>query len=308
MTFPSGETIPMAVSSEEFDASVHGGLLECGDCHGDYEQVPHPAVAAESYRDYSIGRYEVCRRCHFSNYAKTLDSVHYQVLSDGNLDAPICTDCHGAHDTGTPDDPPSRSAATCAECHSEVYEAYRESVHGQALVDGENLDVPACTYCHGVHNIGSPEDIGYRLDIPELCGGCHADKVLMAPYGLSTDVLDTYLRDFHGATISLVRNRGSDDRSFEAVCTDCHGIHDIVAVRDPASPVLKANLVETCRQCHEGATESFPTAWLSHYEASLAHAPLVFTVRTFYKVIIPLMVVGLLGHIVLGLWRSTANR
>lgn len=130
----------------------------------------------------------------------------------------------------------------------------------------------------------------------------------MAKYGLSTNVVSTYLQDFHGTTVSLVRMDGGDAVTVEAVCTDCHGIHDIIAVSDPSSPVLKANLVETCRKCHPGANENFPSAWLSHYEPSLQHAPLVFTVKWFYLILIPVMVVGLLIHVVLTLWRSAINR
>jgi hypothetical protein len=130
----------------------------------------------------------------------------------------------------------------------------------------------------------------------------------MAKYGLSTHVVRTYLQDFHGMTVSLTRSEGRDTGSFEAVCTDCHGTHDIVSVSDPSSPVLKVNLVETCRQCHPGATENFPSAWLSHYEPSLSHAPLVFTVRWFYIALIPVMVGGLLIHVILNLWSWATNR
>ena len=256
----------------------------------------------------SFDRYEVCRRCHFDNYAKTIDSVHYEARSQGNSDAPVCTDCHGAHGIPPPDDPRSRTAQTCASCHEDIYEKYLDSVHGRALVGEENQDVPTCTYCHGVHSIGEPGTTSFRLDIPSLCGDCHSDRERMAKYGLSTNVLDSYLKDFHGVTIRLAGEQDPVDESLEAVCTDCHGIHGIVSVKDPSSPVLKANLVVTCRRCHPGATEDFPSAWLSHYEPSLAHSPLVFSVNLFYRIIIPLMVVGLLIHVVLNLWRLAINR
>jgi hypothetical protein len=89
-----------------------------------------------------------------------------------------------------------------------------------------------------------------------------------------------------------------------AVCTDCHGVHDIQAVNSPSSPVIKANLVTTCQKCHRDATANFPTAWLSHYEPTVNKAPLVFLVRTLYLVMIPFIVVGLLIHVFLDLWRT----
>ena len=298
----------LEVSLGEYRQSVHGPLLVCQDCHRGYEQVPHPAVNVASYREYTIGAYEVCRRCHFSNYARTLDSIHYEQLAKGMRNAPVCTDCHDSHTVSSPNHPRSRIAQTCSQCHEEVYGAYMKSVHGRDLVEQDNQDVPSCTYCHGVHNVSNPGGSNFRLEIPELCGSCHADEERMKKYGLSTNVLKTYLQDFHGKTVELVLNQNPELDSLEAVCTDCHGTHDIVSVQDPSSPVLKANLVETCRQCHPEATENFPSAWLSHYEPSLKHTPLVFLTKTFYLTLIPLMILGLLIHVVLNLWRSATNR
>lgn len=309
LTFPSKETLALAVPEDQWHSSVHGSVLVCQDCHQGYDQVPHTQVAANSYREYSLAKYELCKRCHFANYTKSLDSVHYQLLTNGHTEAPVCTDCHGAHNVQRPDQPKTLIPQTCSKCHADIYDTYLDSVHGKALVDLQNQDVPTCTYCHGVHNIKDPRTTNYRLDIPQLCGSCHADKDLMAKYGLSSNVLSTYLNDFHGTTVSLVgENRSSVATSYEAVCTDCHGIHNIVSAKDPSSPVIKANLVSTCQQCHTGASENFPSAWLSHYEPSIQHAPMVFLVKLFYRIFIPFLVVGLAIQVVLNLWRSAINR
>lgn len=273
-----------------------------------YERVPHRPIGVDSYRNYAIAQYETCKRCHFSNYTKTLDSVHFKVMSAGNKQAPVCTDCHGAHNVSPPSQPRSRIVQTCAQCHADIYSTYQGSVHGQALMNGENPDVPACTYCHGVHSIRDPRTSSFRLEIPQLCGSCHADKERMSKYGLSTNVLGTYLQDFHGVTVSLARKEDPDILSFEAVCTDCHGTHNIVSARDPSSPVIKANLVETCRQCHAGASQNFSSAWLSHYEPSITRSPLVFLVKVFYSIMIPMSVIGLGIQVALNLWRSAINR
>jgi hypothetical protein len=132
----------------------------------------------------------------------------------------------------------------------------------------------------------------------------------MGKYGLSTAVLKTYLEDFHGRTVSLLGKQGKDIWVQEPVCTDCHGIHDIRRVDDPDSPVVKVNLVTTCRQpdCHPDATANFAGAWLSHYEPSIQNAPLVFFVKWFYQILIPFMLVGLSLHILIDLWRAITNR
>jgi hypothetical protein len=122
-------------------------------------------------------------------------------------------------------------------------------------------------------------------------------------------VLSTYLADFHGKTASLRGHQGAAvTGAVVARCTDCHGVHDIQKARDPQSPVIKANLLRTCRQCHADATANFPDAWLSHYEPSLHNAPLVYAVKIGYAVIIPFMIGGLGLQILLHLWRLMANR
>ena len=80
------------------------------------------------------------------------------------------------------------------------------------------------------------------------------------------------------------------------------------ALANPNSPVIKANLVETCAKCHPGATTNFPGAWLSHYEPSISKSPFVFFVGWFYKILIPFILVGLFVHIMLDLWRRITNR
>jgi predicted CXXCH cytochrome family protein len=181
-------------------------------------------------------------------------------------------------------------------------------VHGRDLADG-NADVPTCADCHRAHDVGGPRKSEWDLKSPEMCGGCHSNEQVMKKYGLSTGVLRTYLTDFHGKTSSLRSNQGTPvTGGVVARCTDCHGVHDIQKASDPQSPVIKANLLQTCRRCHEGATDNFPAAWLSHYEPSLHKAQLVYGVKVAYAVIIPFMIGGLGLQIVLHLWRLMVNR
>ena len=130
----------------------------------------------------------------------------------------------------------------------------------------------------------------------------------MQKYGISTQVVKSYLEDFHGASVALLARQSKDVWPEEAVCTDCHGVHDIMKPDDLNSSVIKANLVNTCRNCHPDASTNFPGAWLSHYEPSADKAPLVFYVRWFYRVLIPFILVGLIIHILLDLWRVVTNR
>jgi hypothetical protein len=130
----------------------------------------------------------------------------------------------------------------------------------------------------------------------------------MAKYGLSADVLTTYLEDFHGRTVGFYQQQSPTINPSEPLCIDCHGIHDIRASTDPNSPVFKANLQATCQKCHKDASPNFPAAWLSHYEPSPDKASLVYYIRVYYWILIPMMIGGLILHIALDLWRLARNR
>lgn len=308
MKLPSGEVRALFVDQQAFARSVHGDKLGCVECHAGMAEVPHPAKPFKTLREMTIAYYEQCKRCHFANYTKSLDSVHYARLGAGDPRAPVCVDCHTAHGIMRPDVPRSRISKTCARCHQEIFAAYARSVHGRALLEDENADVPVCTDCHRAHNISDPRVPAFLLATPELCGKCHTNERIMKKYGLSTRVLATYLADFHGMTASLRRAEGTTAPGPTAVCTDCHGIHDITKVRAPGSTVMQANLVKACQRCHPQATENFPSAWLSHYEPSWKHAPIVYAVTLFYRIFIPFVIGGLVLQILLHLWRVVVNR
>jgi predicted CXXCH cytochrome family protein len=307
LVLPSGEKRSLFVESETFARSVHGGKLRCTDCHSDISTYPHPVRSFKNLREFALVYHETCKSCHFDNYTKTLDSVHYALLAKGNLKAPLCVDCHGAHNVSRPAVPKSRISATCSRCHQGIYDQYKRSVHGEAL-QGGNTDAPACVDCHRAHNIEDPRTSSFRLSTPELCARCHTDEKLMKKYSLSTMVLQTYLKDFHGMTASAHKKEGATTSVVTAVCTDCHGVHDILSVKDPKSAVMKTNLKKVCAKCHPGVTENFPAAWLSHYQPSPDKAPLVYYVRLFYQLFIPFVIAGLILQILLHIWRVVVNR
>jgi predicted CXXCH cytochrome family protein len=307
MTLASGETAPLFMKSELLAGSVHKSL-RCTDCHAGLDEVPHPARQYQSLVQFRASFGEACKTCHFDNYTKTLDSLHYALQARGDLFAPTCVKCHGSHGIARPAEPRSRISQTCATCHATISQAYAKSVHGRALIEQNNQDVPVCTDCHRSHDIAGPRNRAWLMSTPNLCGRCHADPQRMKKYGLSTAVLSTYLADFHGVTASFGGQGTRPTERVVALCFDCHGIHDIGKVSGTAAAVFRANLVKTCQKCHRGASANFPAAWLSHYEPSLTRTPLVYLVKLFYTLIIPFIVLGLILQILLHLWRTVTNR
>lgn len=303
MTLENGDILELTVLPEDHRNSVHGQMgYACVQCHTTVGNYPHPPFEAASLRDASLQLYQACQRCHARQYELASDSVHATALANGNEQAAICTDCHTAHQVRRLNDPDTGELTqearlwipqTCAKCHSAIYGKYKESVHGSALTQG-NEDVPTCIDCHGVHNIEDPTTASFRLKSPKICSECHTDPELMAHYGLSTDVLDTYVADFHGTTVALFEKQSPDAQTNKPVCYDCHGIHDITRVDDQEHGLqVSENLLVRCQNCHPDATANFPTAWLSHYIPDREHNPLVYYVDLFYKFFIPITLGGM---------------
>ena len=309
LTLKDGSVMSLHVNPQEFARSVHGSQLVCTDCHAQYDQN-HPSGATfPTKRAYVIAAYETCKKCHFDTYTRTLESVHYELVKGGLDYAPVCTNCHGAHNIQNPHEKRAMVSRSCATCHQAVYERYARSVHGKALVEEGNQDVPACADCHTHHQIEQPGTKRFRLGSPEICIRCHGDERRMAKYSISTAVAQTYLSDFHGVTASLTRAAASPaSQRVVVTCVDCHGAHDMASPRLKGHAAMKATVAATCAKCHEGASPDFPAAWLSHYEPSLRHAPLVYLVGLFYKIFIPFVVIGLVLHLLLHLYRVSAGR
>ena len=301
---PSGERLYLTIDPTLYADSVHGqGGYACVQCHTDIRTFPHPESKAQDRRDVTLSMYTTCKQCHSGNFEKTLDSVHQKALEEGNKNAAVCSDCHNPHAQQRLTHPDTRQLLprahvqipqTCARCHSEIYDQYKKSVHGAALLENINPDVPACIDCHGVHNIPDPTTAAFRLRSPELCAKCHTDPTRMSKYGISTQVLNTYLADFHGTTVTLFEKQTPDQVTNKPVCFDCHGIHDIARPDDPQKGLqVKENLLQTCQKCHPDATPNFPDAWLSHYDPSPDKNPLVYYVNLFYKIFIPGVIGGM---------------
>lgn len=319
LTLPSGQQVPLHVNPEEIVKSVHGErsiegvqykTLACTDCHQDQKRYgfPHPQLTSETRRELTIAMEKLCQDCHAEVYRRQQDGVHEAAIAAGKDQAATCFDCHGNHAIQPPHERREQISATCGNCHATINEQYSKSVHGAALLGEQNPDVPVCTDCHGVHDINDPTTAQFRVQSPNLCADCHADKPLMAKYNISTEVFDTYVADFHGTTVQLFERQEPWQETNKAVCYDCHGVHNILPASDENSQIIRANLVVTCQQCHPDANANFPAAWTSHFKPSLQHNPLVYLVDMFYMLLIPGVLGGFLLFIGSDIYRRTFDR
>ncbi len=312
----------LCAECHEPDEGIHGKMLEkltdatCLDCHGS-------TSGGKGGHDIKpISEMGGCMSCHkhemsivFADGTKALLQEDPKVLAHSVHDSHECIDCHSDYDEHPVIEFASHremtaklSGESCKQCHEDVFETYKESAHGAALFRKKNLDVPLCSDCHKSHAIKDPKASEFRNHVPQTCGACHANKELMDKYGLKSNVLETYLNDYHGVTSYFYIKEGKENTPVIAVCTDCHGIHDIMTARGDNSAVVKEKLVKRCQSCHPDATENFPDAWISHYEPSLDKAPAVFFVNVAYMFLIPFMIGGLLIHMFLHFWRYAIKK
>jgi cytochrome b subunit of formate dehydrogenase len=178
----------------------------------------------------------------FVDESKMKHSIH------GDLFA--CVDCHKdvkglVHET-TP------KKVTCAECHAEAQQAYTHSLHAKAYKAGG--PGANCQDCHGgAHEILAAADAKSSVNhanIPATCGRCHGQKFLMESNGQSAQPFISYQESVHGRAVE----KGSTQA---AVCTDCHGTHQILPANDTKSPIYKFNVPATCGKCHTAVENTF---------------------------------------------------
>ena len=75
-------------------------------------------------------------------------------LTEQDNNAPLCADCHDAHNILSPGTPAFRESVTalCTRCHGGREGTYLDSYHGKAFALG-NKQAAVCTDCHPGHKI-----------------------------------------------------------------------------------------------------------------------------------------------------------
>jgi hypothetical protein len=148
---------------------------------------------------------------------------------------------------------PNGSTA-CLDCHTridnkqhDIAEAWLASVHGKAGI--------TCADCHGGDPTSAEVTIAMstaagfrgvpgRTETVQLCGACHSDVERMRQYQIPTDQYSKYRASVHGEQLF-----GKGDTRV-AICTDCHGSHDVKKASDPAAKVYPLNVPNLCASCH----------------------------------------------------------
>ena len=197
---PAGIPKPVCATCHQDEASdyalgVHGqarkngneGAPDCSVCHGSAHELLSPSSQA-----FRAAVPDICGMCHGEIAEQYRASVHGQALARGVTQAPLCTDCHGAHRIlkHTNEASPVNGAHirdTCGNCHGNVrltrkfglpsdrLVSFDSSYHGLAAKAGSQT-VANCASCHGVHDIlpsSDPRSTINPRNLAKTCGQCH---------------------------------------------------------------------------------------------------------------------------------------
>jgi len=133
----------------------------------------------------------------------------------------------------------AQSAEDCLMCHEDnTLQGKRDGRSISVYVDAKKLaaSVHGTLSCTGCHADLENKELPHEDDLARVnCGSCHADIAAL------------HEKSLHGKAV-----RRGDPLSPR--CQDCHGGHDILPVKDPASTVSAALVPYVCGKCHQEGT------------------------------------------------------
>ncbi|MCB2211216.1 cytochrome c3 family protein [bacterium] len=207
------------------------GAINCASCHD---------VHATHIPEVDSGTLQACVECHPGYESQFAGSVHEEMLESEKMN---CLSCHKTHQVA---DTEEETEFGCGQCHEDAEAVYRTSAHRMARLHGDVV-AAECADCHGGHHIlpaSDPESLVHHDNIPGMCGECHSDNtVITSDYVRLPISLPSYERSVHGMGLQAGKPT--------AVCTDCHGSHNLQSANVSTSMVARQNLTQTCGQCHE---------------------------------------------------------
>jgi hypothetical protein len=267
---PGNCTTCHSTQSQQHAQSVHTHL-SCHECHGGENQYEITADSASfKHFDHGskfLGHVEraavpqLCGDCHadvarMNPYGLRTDQLaaywtsgHGRTLKEkGDSRVAVCIDCHGSHAVVKSSEPTSKTNPfnvpdTCGHCHADsklmaefklpvqIVGEYRQSVHGDLLLNGRDSGAPNCATCHGNHAATPP---GFA-SVGSVCGQCHQH----ASEHFQKSIHATQ-EQFHG-------------------CVQCHGggpdahFHHIEKITKPAGVLIE-------RYAHLLKTDAKPTS------------------------------------------------
>lgn len=214
----------------------------CGKCHSsiDFMRQYNPSARTDQEEEYWT-----------SGHGRRLKASSEGENPQVDRGVATCVDCHGHHGILAVKDSkslvfPKRVAETCARCHADEkqmagrmyrgqpiphnqFDQWKQSVHGQAMLEKGDLSAATCNDCHGNHGALPPG----ANSVANACGTCHGR--------ISKLFAETQMRH-------KFEQSGLPD------CVTCHRKHDI---SQPSDEMLGMSDKAVCSRCHNPANPQF---------------------------------------------------
>jgi hypothetical protein len=129
---------------EQYQGSIHASLVAAGDATAPVCSSCHNVHAQKRVATYEPISGEPCKSCHQDIFDAYAGSMHGKArIDEGHIQAPICADCHQAHDVKAVA-VGDRIKMACLGCHEGALLAHDEWLPNSSL----HLDIVACPACH----------------------------------------------------------------------------------------------------------------------------------------------------------------
>jgi nitrate/TMAO reductase-like tetraheme cytochrome c subunit len=169
--------------AELYKDSIHGRAVSksgltvaanCTSCHGSHDIRQRTDPASRVFR---ANIPATCGTCHEGIKTMYDAGVHGAALTKGSTKAPVCADCHTAHQIQRADVTSWRLDVIreCGTCHADKIKTYRDTFHGQVTSLGF-VRIATCSDCHGAHAVYPKSDARSSVangHLLETCRTCH---------------------------------------------------------------------------------------------------------------------------------------
>jgi cytochrome c1 len=271
---------------ERYRESIHAALLDsgnlaapvCTDCHGSHSVGPKAV--------YETIAGVPCKKCHETIFNAYLGSMHGEARgASGHIEAPICADCHRAHEVGVASTG-TRLKDACLACHEGAADRHQAWLPNTAL----HLEVVSCPACHapraqrridlGLYDAVADKPISEQDGPPRLEERLRA----AAEDGDGLGAMELW---------NLVRDINREGTAAEAVLRGRMEVQTGIEAHQLAE---KSEAVRDCNSCHEDGAEPFQNVTISvtradgrpvHYDADkevLSSPASVDSVAGFYAI------------------------
>jgi hypothetical protein len=250
---------------EQWGKSVHATLVRdgnpdapiCTSCHS-----PHAVMKGAAGSLPGVP----CKTCHGAIFTAYATSVHGVIREHGMLAAPLCFNCHGAHDVAVASAGAGRRDV-CLGCHTEALASHSAWLPNTQL----HFDVVSCPVCHTpraqrmvnliLYNDATQKETSRSQGIPEfenLSGSATAKRPGLDPVTLMT-------------VLGALNRQGIEGK------TSIRGRLEVRTGIEDHQLTFATNAIGTCDTCHRQGAAAFQSVEVSvagpagipiHYDAS----------------------------------------